>query len=237
MHHSCIFSRGQRYKDFVIRTPVAKGDYLVLGVLGGREKWDSEREGVPKLALRLRSRNLPNIHVETLENTKRALAVQLIQNAFDFNRSQALEPEEKSEVRLILYGQSFGGAAVVKLARQLKTLNIAVRLTVQIDSVGKHDHVIPSNVKYGANLFQKDGWPIRGESVIRAEDPARTKIIGNFQYHYKEKEISLSGVPWWKKIFRRAHAKMNLDPEVWEQVEELIMDEVRNAGGTAALPN
>lgn len=226
MHHSCIFSRGQRYKDFVMKTPVAKGDYLVLGVLGGREKWDSDREGVQKLALRLRSRNLPNIHVETLENTKRALAVQLILNAFDFNGSGALEPEERAEVRLILYGQSFGGAAVVKLARQLKTLNIPVRLTVQIDSVGKHDHVIPSNVRYGANLFQKDGWPIRGESVIRAEDPSRTRIIGNVQYHYKKKQISLSGVPWWKKLFRRAHAKMNLDPEVWERVEQLIQNEI-----------
>lgn len=237
-YQSCVFSRSQRYENFTVRTPIQKSDYLILGILGGREKWNSEREGVRKLALRLRSHNLPHLRVETLENTKRSLAVQLILKAFDFNRSGSLEAEEREQARLIIYGQSFGGAAVVKLARQLKDLKIPIRLTVQIDSVGRHDHVIPSNVRQAANLFQKDGWPIRGEPVIRPEDSSRTKIIGNFQYHYKEKQISLAGVPWWKKIFRRAHSKMNRDPEVWEKVEELILHEVHNADVDPALrPN
>jgi hypothetical protein len=202
------------------------GDYLVLGFLGGREKWNSVREGVRKLALDIRSRRLPYIHIETVENKKRELALRLIVNAFDFNRNGTLEPQEKESVRLVLYGQSFGGAAVVKLAKQLQNLEIPVRLTIQIDSVGRHDHVIPANVRNAANLFQKDGWLIRGEPVIRAADAGQTMIIGNFQYHYKNNQISLSSVPWWKKIFREAHSKMNLDPEVWDQVENLIINEI-----------
>ena len=47
---------------------------------------------------------------------------------------------------LVMYGQSFGGAAVVKLARQLQAMSLPVLLTIQIDSVGRDDSVIPQNV-------------------------------------------------------------------------------------------
>jgi hypothetical protein len=80
---------------------------------------------------------------------------------------------------LILYGQSFGGAAVVKLARELEVMGVPVLLTVQVDSVGRGDGIIPANVARAANLFQRNGLFIRGEPKIRAQDPSRTTIIGN----------------------------------------------------------
>jgi hypothetical protein len=99
-------------------------------------------------------------------------------------------------------------------------------LTIQVDSVGKNDSIIPSNVKAAANLFQKNGWIIRGEPEIRAEDPNKTQIVGNFQYDYSEKEIDMSHIPWFKKIFRVAHTKMGNDPEVWQQVESFILEQI-----------
>ena len=166
------------------------------------------------------------MHVETVENKKRDLALQLIHNAFDRNRDGQLDDLERISVRLILYGKSFGGAAVVKLARQLQALHIPIRLTVQIDSVGRNDSIIPSNVALAANLFQRNGLIIKGEPEIRPEDPQKTNIIGNLEFDYDRKKIDLSGVPWFKKLFRTAHSKMNVDPDVWAKVEALMLKEL-----------
>jgi hypothetical protein len=126
-----------------------------------------------------------------------------------------------------VYGQSFGGAAVVKLARQLQKMGVPVFLTVQVDSVGRGDGIIPSNVLRAANLFQSNGRFIRGEREIRAEDPAKTTIIGNFKFDYAQKDIDISKVSWGKKAFRVAHTKMEYDPEVWDRVEALIVEAIR----------
>jgi hypothetical protein len=162
-----------------------------------------------------------------VENKNRRLAIELIRNAFDRDRDGRLDERERASARLILYGQSFGGAAVVKLARQLERMNVPILLTVQVDSIGRGDKIIPSNVARAANLFQRNGWLIKGEREIRPQDPGRTKIIGNFEFDYRHKKINLSGVPWYKKIFRVAHTKMDHDPAVWSLVEKIILDAIQ----------
>jgi hypothetical protein len=221
-----LFSR-QQYNSFTSLTPFAANEYLVLGFLGGLEAWNSEDQGVRRLALELRAKNLPGVHVETVEDQKRALALELIRRAFDQNHDGVLDDQEHKSVRLILYGMSFGGAAVVKLARQLKAMDVPTLLTVQVDSVGRDDAVIPSNVTAAANLYQTDGLFIRGERTIRAEDPTKTVILGNFRFAYRDKKIDLSAVHWYKRVFRVAHAKMNADPEVWAKVGELILKAIQ----------
>jgi len=203
---------------------------LVLGFMGGRDSWRT-RNNLQRLASQLRGMKHLSLQVETLENRKRELAIQLIQKALDRNENGKLEPEERTSARLILYGQSFGGAAVVKLARQLEKLRVPVLLTVQIDSVGRGDGRIPPNVLRAANIFQKNGLLIRGEAPIVAEDPLRTTILGNFEFDYRERRIDISAVPWHKKILREAHTKMEHDPEVWEKVEGLIMREINSSDG------
>ena len=59
---------------------------------------------------------------------------------------------------------------------------------------------------------------------IRAADPSRTRILGNFQYRYWFKEIDTSDATWARKTLGGAHARMELDPEVWAHVEQLIRD-------------
>jgi pimeloyl-ACP methyl ester carboxylesterase len=217
-------ARAQRYEDFTTRTPLDEGGLLIVGFMGGRESWDNEHRGVRKLALRLRAMNLPGVHVETVENTKRRLAADLVRAAFDRDRDGRLDERESASGRVILYGQSFGGAAVVKFARQLETMNLPVLLTVQVDSVGRGDSVIPANVSRAANLFQRDGLTIRGEREIRPEDPSRTTILGNFQFTYRGKAIDLSEVSWLKRLLQRAHTKMDHDPAVWALVERMILE-------------
>jgi len=213
---------GQRYRDFTTKTPLEAGQILIIGFMGGREPWNNEDRNVRKLALKLRS--LPNLKVETVENRKRKLAIELIQHAFDRNSDGQLDETERASVQLIVYGQSFGGAAVVKLAKQLQKIGIPIALTVQVDSVGLGDRIIPANVRTAANLFQRNGWLIRGEREIHAEDSSKTTILGNFKYDYADNKIDISRVSFVKKAFRYAHTRMEYDPEVWKTVEELILD-------------
>ena len=218
--------RGQRYEHFSTKVPIGDGEVLIVGFQGGREAWNAERTAVGRLAARLREMKLPGVHVETVENQKRHLAARLVLEALDRDRDRRLAPDEVSRARVILYGHSFGGAAVVKLARELHRLGVPVSLTVQIDSVGRDDARIPPNVARAANLFQRNGRIIHGEPEIVAEDPGRTAIVGNFEYDYDERQIDISRVPWAKKVFRAAHAKMELDREVWARAEALIVSAV-----------
>ncbi len=227
----CVLMRGQRYHYFTTATPVEENKVLILGFLGGREPWNNRRRNVRKLALKLRAQYPDTVRIETVENRKRHLALELIRRAFDRNGDGQLDAQERAGVRLILYGQSFGGAAVVKLARELERMGAPVLLTVQVDSVGRGDRIIPANVARAANLFQRNGLFIRGEPEIRAEDPSRTTIIGNFEFDYRNKKIDLSEVSWMKKLFRAAHTKMDFDPAVWALVEELIIKEIKRLNG------
>jgi hypothetical protein len=172
--------------------------------------------------------NLPDVHIETLENRKRDLAMELIQNSFDSNRDGYLDETERSTARLIMFGHSLGGAAVVKLSHNLRDMGIPVLLTVQIDSVGftYDDHVIPSNVRCAANLYQLDGWLLVGEDEIVPEDPEKTKIIANLRFDYKDKEVDMSGAPWKRRLLSVPHSKMDADPKVWSTVEQLILSEI-----------
>ena len=227
----CASIRGQQYHHFSTPTPIDENQTLILGFLGGRENWDDSSRGVRQLAMKIDSMNLPDVHIETLENRKRDLAMELILNSFDSNRDGYLGERERSTARLIMFGHSLGGAAVVKLSHNLGNMGIPVLLTVQIDSVGftYDDHVIPSNVKRAANLYQLDGWLLVGEDEIVPEDPEKTKIIANLKFDYKDKEVDMSGVPWERRLLSVPHSKMDADAEVWSTVEQFILSEI---GGT-----
>lgn len=221
----------QKLSDLKTPTPIPANDVLVIGFMGGRDAWNREDVGVGSMARRLREMNLPGVHVETVENVKRDVALEFVKMAFDRNRDGRLDAEELGSARLILYGQSFGGAAVAKFARQLQEERVPVMLTVQVDSVGMDDALIPANVKEAANLYQHDGFFIHGAAEIRAANPDRTKILGNFRYSYRERPIDISQVPWYKKFLREDHTMMDHDPAVWKKVEELVVGAIRGKQG------
>ena len=66
---------------------------------------------------------------------------------------------------------------------------------------------------------------IRGESEIRAADPSRTQILGNFRmvYYFHPMDPSAS---WVRRKLGGSHAKMETDPLLWMQVEQLILNAI-----------
>jgi len=209
-------------QDLPVPESVPSGSCVVLGFLGGRDARDDESKGVRRLALRLRNTE-HHLYAETFSNRHRKLAEEFLLQVLDRNRDGRIDSSESRP--LVVYGQSFGGAATVKFAWRLARMHVPVYLTIQIDSVGTDDDRIPLNVAYAANLYQKNGWIIRGENPIRAVDDSQTQILGNWKFDYGSppgSEISLDGVSWWKRLMRVAHAKMDRDPRVWKLAERLI---------------
>lgn len=218
----------QRLSRGEIKTPapLPKGSLLVVGFLGAWEDWDNPKRSVRKTALEIAARSGPGVYVETAGNHSRGTIRRFIVEALDANRNRKLEPEEAAAAELILYGQSFGAAAAVKLARELGRMGVPVRLTVQVDSVGRGDAVIPPNVRRALNLYQRDPGPIRGESRVRAADPSKTTLLGNLRFTYLFRDIDMSGYPWPARRLGVAHWKMDNDPAVWTLVETTILGEI-----------
>jgi hypothetical protein len=110
------------------------------------------------------------------------------------------------------------------LARALGKDGIPVLLTLQVDSIsrpGSDDTTIPANVGQAVNFYQSNGL-LRGHHDIRAADPARTRISGNFRFDYETSSLKCSEYPWYDRIFVKPHTQIECDPNIWAQVESLI---------------
>jgi pimeloyl-ACP methyl ester carboxylesterase len=176
---------------------------------------------------------LPGTWVETVENHKLELARELVRQAFDFDKSGRLDPAESAAAQIIVYGQSLGGSATLRLCRWLNEQGIRVRLAVVIDAHGRDPYTVPPNVAMAANLYQRDFGPVRGAPKIVAEDPRQTRIHGNWRYSYKGQDVAMPGELFLRRWFMGSHLKMEYDPEPWRRVRDLLVSAVNNSGADA----
>jgi len=201
---------------------------IVIGFVGGFIARDSAIHGGVQLAAHLREKYPSGVFVKVFENRNGEEARQDILRLLDTDHDGKLTPEEKQRARIVIYGHSWGGSETVNLARELQKDGIPVLMTIQIDSVQKFngdDSVIPANVLQAANFYQASGL-VRGRPAIRAADPARTKIIGNFKFDYTQHPVECPGFPWYARIFEKSHIGIECDPRVLDQVEALIRSEL-----------
>jgi hypothetical protein len=197
---------------------------IVIGFVGGFVAHDNPVHSEVQLAARLRKEYPAGVDVETFESHHVKEAHLEILKLLDANHDGVLSAEEKQNARIIIYGHSWGASASVTLARELAKDGIPVLLTLQVDSVpefGHDDKVIPANVAQAANFYQLNGI-VHGDHDIRAADPSRTQILGNFRFDYENSSLKCSAYPWWDRIFVKAHTQIECDPAVWTQVENLI---------------
>jgi hypothetical protein len=197
---------------------------IVIGFVGGFVRHDNLVHSAVQVGVHLRQQYSSGVYVEVLENRRREEAHAKIIRMVDVDRNGVLSAEEKRNARIVLYGHSWGASEVVTLARELERDGLPVLLTVQVDSVakrGENDKIIPANVAEAANFYQLDGL-LHGEPQIRAADPARTRILGNFRSDYKANPIDCQQYPWYDRLFMKSHTEIECDPKVWNQVESLI---------------
>jgi hypothetical protein len=196
----------------------------VIGFVGGFVRHDDRVHTEVQLVERLREEYPSAVFVQTFENHRGKDAHLAVLRLLGANSGGKLSPQEKQNARIIIFGHSWGASETVELARQLEKDGIPVVLTIQVDSVskiGENDAVIPANVAQAANFYQLDGM-LHGQPQIRAADPARTHILGNFRSDYKTKPLSCGQYPWWDRLFMKPHIQIECDPAVWKQVESLI---------------
>ncbi len=197
---------------------------IVVGFVGGFIRHDDPVHSEVQLAARLRMAYPSGVDVETFESYRGESARKKILSLLDTNHDGTLTPAEKQNARIILYGHSWGASEAIGVARALKNDGIPVLLTIQVDSVSRfhqNDAVIPANVAQAANFYQPDGF-VHGQSAIRAADPSRTKIIGNFRFDYKASPYACNEYPWYDRILVKPHTQIECDPNVWKQAEALI---------------
>jgi hypothetical protein len=198
---------------------------IIIGFVGGYVHHDSMIHSEVQLAATIRSTYPSGVYAEVFENHLRKKVYPEILRLLDVDHDGTLTDDEKRHARIILYGHSWGGSAAIMLARQLQNSGIPVLLTIQVDSVEKYrqnDALIPANVAEAINFYQPHGF-LHGRTQIRAVDPERTRILGNFRFDYSLKPVSCDGeYPWWDRFISKAHTEIECDPSVWDQIESLI---------------
>jgi len=222
-----IFSFGQAGMAQEGRA-VSKPAVIVIGFVGGFIQHDNLIHSEVQLAARLRKDYPSGVDVETFESYREEKARKKVLSLLDVNHDGTLTSEEKQNARIIIYGHSWGGSETIALARDLQKEGIPVLLTIQVDSVSRlheNDGIIPTNVAQAANFYQSNGF-LHGRSKIRAADPTRTKVIGNFRFEYKSSAYSCKEYPWYDRLFVKAHTQIECDPKVWEQAEALIRSDL-----------
>ena len=201
---------------------------IILGFVGGFVKPGDVKHPEVVFARYLRSRYASAVHAEVFGNHQGKKAVEDTILLLDTDNGGFLTAAEKKEVKIILYGHSWGGSEALAFARELERRGIPVALTIQIDSVkkfGSDDRKVPANVEKAVNFYQRKGFT-PGQPLIVPADAARTKILGNFQMKYENDQIKCDNYRWISRTFNKPHHEIENDPKIWYQIASLIASEL-----------
>ena len=209
---------------------------IVIGFMGGRVRADDSIHHEASLASKLQRDYPSQIHARVFANRDGRRAYREILQTLDVDHDGRLSPTEKQSARIIIYGHSWGASETISLARKLGLDGIAVLLTVQVDSIAKgreEDGYIPANVVQAVNFYQPAGL-LHGRKEIRAVDPEKTRIIGNFRLSYRDHHVQCSRYPWYARTFMRSHIEIENDPRVWDWIEAMIQTELADSSRAEA---
>lgn len=204
---------------------------IIIGFVGGFVRHDDPKHPEVQFAAYLRDRYASGTYVEVFSNHSERNALRQVERLLDTDNDGALSAAEKQQARIIIYGHSWGASETVAFARDLGQRGIPVLLTIQLDSIakpGQKDSTISPNVASAVNFYQRGGF-LHGRSEILAAEPARTKIIGNFQMSYRNHPINCDNYPWFARTFNKPHHEIENDPRVWDQLASLIDAELSDA--------
>jgi hypothetical protein len=197
---------------------------IVVGFVGGFVRHDDDRHSEVQVVRRLSEEDLPGLHAEVFENRHTDEARRVVFHWLDTDGDGHISAEEKQNARIILFGHSWGGWAAIRLARELDRQGIPVAMTIEVDGINRlsgNDCLIPPNVAAAVNFYQTRGL-LHGCRAIRAADPNRTRIVGNYRFAYTSQPSECRSISWANRHFFKTHEAMDCDPQVRSQVENQI---------------
>jgi hypothetical protein len=210
---------------------------IIIGFVGGFVKPDDLQHPEVLFARYLQNRYGSAVYTKVFGNHDGKKAMEDIILRLDTDKDGLLTGTEKEELKIIIYGHSWGASQTLILARELQRRGIPVCLTIQIDSVkkfGQDDRTVPSNVATAVNYYQSRGLT-RGQPLIVAADARRTKILGNFHMKYLDHQINCDNYPWPSRVFNKPHHQIENDPQVWVQIASFVDSELlTTCAGTQA---
>ena len=201
---------------------------IIIGFVGGFVRSNDMKHPEVQFAARLREAYPSAVHAEVFANHDGKHALRRVLQLLSEDEAGVPTSLQKDKARIIIYGHSWGASQAVTLARDLGRLDIPVSLTIMLDSVHKPGHddaVIPPNVRNFVNFYQTRGL-IHGRSRIRASDPKRTNMIGNFRMEYQDHHIKCDNYPWIARHLNKPHHEIENDPLVWQQIASMIDSEL-----------
>lgn len=216
----------------------ASRNVIIIGFVGGFVNPDDTRHPEVQFAAYLRDR-YHTVHAEVFGNHHGEKALREVVRILDSNHDGVLSPLEKECATIILYGHSWGATETVAFAHELEQLGVPVALTIQIDTIAKPGHKalpVSPNVASAINFYQTKG-PLHGAREIVAEDPARTKILGNIRMTYQDRPINCDNYSWVARVFTKSHYEIENDLAIWDKAASLIESQLSGIASIAqALP-
>ena len=187
---------------------------IYLGFVGALEPANNKYSGVVQIRKTLQGRDYSDVCAKSFSPYVWTEGRDWLMEHFPSHPGALTTQELQQAPKVILVGHSMGGWAIMSVARELRSHDIPVELTVQVDSVGFTDYVIPRNVKSAAIFHANDVLMFITTKHIRLEDPNHTKIVADI------------------KVAKANHQSITRDPRIREMVMNMV--EGLRAAGLAA---
>ena len=179
---------------------------IYLGFVGALEPANNKHSGVVQIRETLQGKQYPDVCANSFSPYVWMEGQDWLLKHFPAHAGALTTEELQVAPKVILVGHSMGGWAMMSVARELRSRDIPVELTVQVDSVGITDYTIPRNVKSAAIFHANDALMFLTTKHLRREDASRTTILEN---------VTVAGA---------GHESITRDP----RIRELVMEEVES---------
>jgi hypothetical protein len=191
---------------------------LYLGFVGALEPPDDKYSGIVQIRQTLQDKEYSDVCAKSFSPYTWTEGRDWLLKYFPSHSGVLTGQELENAPRVILLGHSMGGWAMLAVARELRSRDIPVELTIQVDSVGITDHTIPRNVKSAAIFHANDALMFLTTKHVRREDPQHTKLVAD------------------ELVPGAGHISVTRDPRIRELVMETVQS-LRSSFATQSTSN
>jgi pimeloyl-ACP methyl ester carboxylesterase len=195
--------------------PPANCRILYLGFVGALEPAGNTHSGVVQIRKTLQGKDYSDVCANSFSPYVWTDGRDWLLKHFPSHAGPLSPAELEQAPKVILVGHSMGGWAMMSVARELRSRDIPVELTIQVDSVGITDYTIPRNVKCAAIFHANDVLMFMTTKHVRLEDPDHTKML---------EDVKVDGAN---------HQSITRDPRIRELVMKTVQD-LRSASASNA---